>query len=311
MTHDHGDDRYLAAKRTVDDRCVNRRVRDRLLAAVVAGPAVYDAGAGTGVWLARLVEWGVGPDTYHGVDTDAALLETARTARAEAFAARGTDVDTAAEEFDFRAGNTDVRFTAGDALAGAPDGGVDLLLAGSFLDLVPVEEAIDRFAAATAANGVVYAPATFDSGTFFAPTHPADDVVERLYHADIDRTPGRSVTAGRDAMAAFRARPGELLAVGSSDWVVSPDETGYPNDEAYFLDRILGYVADTLLAPSVERLSRADADAELSAFAREEAPGEAAAIRDWLHARREAFEARELAYVAHHLDLLYRPASDE
>ena len=32
--HDHGDVRYLAAKRSVDDRCVNRRVRYALVDAL-------------------------------------------------------------------------------------------------------------------------------------------------------------------------------------------------------------------------------------------------------------------------------------
>ncbi len=310
MGHDHGDVRYLAAKRTVDDRSVNSRVRDALTTAVSASPTVYDAGAGTGVWLSRLLDWQVVPASYHGVDTDASLLDAARNRRADELADRGFAVADGPEN-GFRADDTTVRFTAGDALA-ATASTVDLVMAGSFLDLAPVENALDRFETVTTDGGLVYAPATFDGGTFFAPTHPADDLVERLYHADIDRTPGRSVTAGRSAMAAFRDRPGTLLAVGSADWVVRPtDAGGYPNDEAYFLDRILGYVADTLVAPSVERLSNLDpTTVAVSAFARERAPDETDAITDWLVARREAFQHRRLSYVAHHLDLLYRSADD-
>lgn len=366
--HDHGDVRYLAAKRSVDDRCVNPRVRDATVAALPARPAVYDAGAGTGAWFPRLFEWGVTPATYHGVDTDSALVTAAREARAEELAARGLRVDRDAAG-DFVAGETTVRFTAGDALANAPDGTADLVMAGSFLDLVPVADALARFDAATTDGGVVYAPATFDGGTFFAPTHPVDDLVERLYHADIERVSGRSVTAAREAVAAVQAGTGELLAVGSSDWVVRPTDgsgeddgetetngvtddsatdddrddatepgvtdgdrndsdatdgdrndndatdgnapdapSGYPGDEAYFLDRILGYVADTLLAREVTRLSTIDpTDARLSAFAREQAPDRADAIRDWLTARRASFRAGELVYVAHQLDMAYRP----
>ncbi|MFB6193639.1 MAG: class I SAM-dependent methyltransferase [Halobaculum sp.] len=381
ITHDHADVRYLAAKRSVDDRCLSPGVREAVVESVVAGPSVYDAGAGTAVWLPRLVSWGVTPGRYHAVDEDAGLVAYAERARADELAARGIDVDREPDG-GFRAGNTNVRFTVGDALANAPEDGVDLVVASSFLDLVSVGEALDRFAAATREGGVVYAPATFDGGTFFAPTHRADRVVERLYHANIERTPGRTVAAGRTALGEIRNRPGELLAVGSSDWVVRPetpivtdetatdettvtdgtttdepavtgestatdgttvtDETtakestatdeqttsgsdgderpgetvvpaedtpaGYPDDEAYFLDRILGYVADTLLERDVTRLSATDpTNATLSAFARERAPDERDAIRDWLTTRKETFQRGELVYVAHQLDVLYRP----
>jgi len=54
----HANVRYLEAKRTVDDRALSDRVRERLLAALPAAPTVLDAGCGTGAMLQRLHEWG-------------------------------------------------------------------------------------------------------------------------------------------------------------------------------------------------------------------------------------------------------------
>ncbi|MFC7172308.1 hypothetical protein ACFQL0_00805 [Haloplanus litoreus] len=41
---DHADERYLAAKRTVDDRALDRRVRDRLLDELPAAPGCWRRG---------------------------------------------------------------------------------------------------------------------------------------------------------------------------------------------------------------------------------------------------------------------------
>ncbi|MEZ3143597.1 class I SAM-dependent methyltransferase [Halobaculum sp. MBLA0143] len=227
--HDHADTRYLDAKATVDDRALDRRVADRLREELPPSPTVFDAGCGTGVTLPRLREWGVEPAGYRGVDTDAGLVAAARERHA---------ADT-------------VSFAVGDAVAAAreaADGSFDpdLAVAGSFLDLVPVGEAVDTLAAAVGPGGLVYAPFTFDGRTTFAPAHPADDLVERIYHETIDAQPGRNVRAGRAAVDHCRRADGQLLAVGASDWVVRANDDGYPNDERYFLSCILGFVADAL-----------------------------------------------------------------
>lgn len=307
--HDHGDVRYLDAKASVDDRARDRRVRETLLDALPDRPRVFDAGCGTGVALDRLRSWGVQPAAYHGVDADATLVATAR-------------------ERHETGSNETVTFAVGDAVAAAREWTgppPDLVVAQSFLDLVPPAEALDAFAGLLAPGGLVYAPFTFDGTTGFAPAHPADDLVEELYHAGIDAEPGRNTRAGRAALSHLRERPGETLAVAGSDWIVRPRDGGssapdaYPADEWYFLDRILGFVADTLLASDVRRLSELsaaalraadlapDARAALDAASDDGDPGSGStALHDWFVTRRRQSADGTLVYVAHQVDICYR-----
>jgi SAM-dependent methyltransferase len=337
--HDHGDVRYLDAKESVDDRARNRRVVAELQRYCPSTPSVFDAGCGTGVALRRLREWGLDPATYHGVDQDDRLIEVARERSGVA-----ESPDTPATEF-----------TAGDAVAVARDVAAtyppadrpDLLVAQSFLDLVPVEDALGKFTDALAPGGLLYAPLTFDGVTNFQPDHPADAVVERQYHRSIDAVAGRDTDAGRHAVTVLQRAPGDLLAVGGSDWIVRPqcsensesddgsdsngdperdsgsdsdgrsDAGDYPADERYFLDRILGYVASSLLDTAVQRLSTADTNlidtasvtVESGSFP-EEGPADTDAIRDWLHTRRRQLTDGELSYFTHQFDILYRTPAD-
>jgi SAM-dependent methyltransferase len=270
----HAEGRYLEAKRSVDDRALNRRVRDRLLDELPADPRVLEAGAGTGVTVPRLVDWGVTGGSYRGVDRDAEVLDIARDRRA-------TELDAVTTDEGFRVDDLTVRFERGDALAAFDGERADLVIAQSFLDLVPIDEALDAFAAALGSGGLVYAPITFDGETVFQPDHPDDDAVTAAYHDAIDAEPGRDAHAGRHLLDRCREREGELLAVGASDWVVRPRGGRYPGDERYFLATILGFVESAVDVPRVD---------------------------DWLRTRRRQLAEGTLSYVAHGYDVCYRPA---
>ncbi|MFB6304147.1 MAG: class I SAM-dependent methyltransferase [Haloferacaceae archaeon] len=280
---DHAAVRYLEAKRTVDGRAYDRRVRDRLLDALPPAPSVVDAGAGTGVTVPRLLDWGVEPGRYRGVDRSARLVAHARDARAAELARAGREVERTPD--GFRVDGRPVVFERGDALAAleSTDGDADLVVAQAFADLVPLGRLVDAVESALVPGGLAYLPITFDGATVFQPDHPADGAVERAYHDAIDAAPGRDSRAGRHLLDRFRRAEGDLIAAGASDWVVRPRDGAYPADERYFLERILSFVADAL----------EDADADVDAG-------------DWLADRRERLAARELTYVAHGYDLLYR-----
>src|SRR4051794_101541 len=78
---DHGYTRYLIAKKSVDDRALNRRVLADLCRVMPGGAwRVLEIGAGLGTMVARLLEWQVitaGEDTL--VDVDRQLLRDSRT----------------------------------------------------------------------------------------------------------------------------------------------------------------------------------------------------------------------------------------
>jgi len=282
--HEHARRRYLTAKLSVDERARDRRVRDDLLAALPEAPRVAEAGSGAGLTLSELYEWGVRPSSYLGVDEDAGIVAFARHVFPRVLRRQG--VDAIATSNGCRVGDADLAFATGDALrvlpeTAADDGGFDLLLAQSFLDLVPLDDALDAAAATVAPGGLVYAPLTFDGDTAFSPAHAADDRVLGAFHDAIDATPGRDSEAARHVRERLRERGADALAVGASDWIVRPVDGAYRADERYFLARILEFVAD-----AVDDVAGAD---------------------DWLAARRRQLAAGELTYVARNHDLLYRP----
>jgi SAM-dependent methyltransferase len=274
--HEHARPRYLTAKQSVDDRARDRRVRDRLLAALPEHPRVGEAGCGTGATIPTLHEWGVTPGSYRGFDTDPGIVAFARWLRPRVRRRRGLPA------------GTPVTFDVGDALTAlpetAPDGRLDLVVAQSFLDLVPLDHALDSFDRAVGGDGLVYAPLTFDSESIFLPEHPADERVVKAFHAAIDDTPGRDSRAGRHLLDRLREREARVEAVAASDWVIRPSSGEYPADERYFLACILGFVADAL----------------------EDVEGGNA----WLERRRRQLRTGELTYVAHGYDVLWQPAAE-
>ncbi|WP_144905459.1 class I SAM-dependent methyltransferase [Halobellus captivus] len=296
----HARARYLESKRSVDDRALAPRVTERMRSELDSNPTVVEVGCGTGATVPRLLAWGIDSGEYHGVDTDETVVSFARRVRPMGLERAGyTVVDTAAdrslsisgsaggstEGCDFTVSDLRVTFEACEAIETLTSiSDIDLVVAQSFADLVSLPLLIDAIEAALRPGGLAYLPITFDGGTIFQPDHPADESVERAYHAAIDDLPGRDVHAGRHLADLLRRREGELIAMASSDWIVRPQNGSYPDDERYFLGQILRFVEEAISSASAE-------------------PSE---FDDWLATRRRQLDAGELLYVAHGYDLLYR-----
>lgn len=282
MSHDHARRRYLTAKRSVDDRARSRRVRARMHKTVVEQPQVVEAGCGAGTAVASLRDWGISPATYRGVDADPDIVVFARSFLPKLLRRRGYAAAETADgcRLDGESSRTPVTFETGDALTVLPGADADLLIAQSFLDLVPLEEALDAIVRALAPGGVAYAPLTFDGVTLFQPEHPADERVVAAYHDAIDETSGRDSRAGRRLVDRLQGREEDLLAVAASDWIVRPVDGRYRADERYFLACILEFVAG-----ATESVDGAD---------------------DWLGTRREQLSDGALTFIAHGYDLLWQ-----
>ena len=308
---------YLAAKRSVDERALNRRVRDRFLSELadrhrgtdrgtVDDPVrIVEVGAGIGAMVHRLAQWGSLPSsvTYRGVDVDERCIAAARDRVPAWLAAEGYDVDRRDGTVVARADggpNRDERrlavsFEVADAFSIVDD--ADAVIAAAFLDLVDLERALGHLRDLLRDGGLLYAPITFDGGTTFGPAHPLDDRIERLYHHHMDEIreqPGSS-TAGRELLEST-SRAGaddasdaafEVLAAGSADWVIRPRNGGYPADERTVLAFVLETIADALV---------------------DYPPGtlEPAALEQWLETRRSQLADDRLGLVVHHLDVVAR-----
>lgn len=284
--------RYLAAKRTVDDRALNRRVLDDLRGLLpLHPPRVLEVGAGLGTMVARLVEWQVlDAGEYTLLDVDHQLLHDSREWLTAWAGNRGLPVVPQPDGLllgDLRVRLVEAELGAHlDAGPGAP---VDLLVAHAFLDVVDVPALLPGLLRQLAPGGAYWFTVNFDGDTIFAPDHPGDDEVLGAYQASMDdrvrygRPAGES-RAGRHLFHQLRAARAPVLSSGSSDWVVHAGPDGrYPGDEAWFLDFILSTV-EAALAGRVPP----------------------AALADWLAARRRQVADADLVYIAHQLDVLGR-----
>ena len=288
--------RYLRAKRTVDDRALDRRLvetlQDRLASRVADtdGPLrVLEVGAGIGTMLTRFVDWGVlpaGDVRYTAVDIEpsntAAIPEYLREWAADSEVAV-TDDPLTLDTGDRRIA---VETATADGVAYAADAdSYDLLVGAALLDIVD-RDGLPTLLGALAPGGHYYFPVTFDGATRFRPSHRADRAVEAHYHDHMDRKPGGDSRAGDDVLDRLQRQDGATLsAVAGSDWVVRPVDGAYPADEAYFLRHIL----DTIEG-AVREVAGDDFDA----------------LDDWLASRREQVAATELLYCTHQLDFLGR-----
>lgn len=295
--------RYLAAKKTVDDRALNRPVWDRLRGALsdysgTAPRRILELGAGIGTMAERVLEWELysGDIHYTLLDAQEANISEARKRLPVWAQENGWQVEWHGEALTLSDGGRIATFffVTADALeyVSRIPGTADLLVAHAFLDLLPLPASLLGILNTLRAGGLFYFTLNFDGVTTLEPQiDPAIDAqIEALYHADMDaRTvdgyPSGDSRTGRHLFRYLRDAGADLLAAGSSDWVVFPTASGYPADEAYFLHFILHFIEETL-----KEHPALDADR----------------FADWVSQRRDQVEAGQLVYIAHQIDILGR-----
>lgn len=281
--------RYLASKRAVDDRALNRHVWQTLAGALDGALPqdrplrVLEVGAGIGTMVERCVEWGLfshadSDVNYTAIDSEQSNVEVARRRLAHLTSGGETGLRLRLETanlYEFAArGENRHRF--------------DLLVAHALLDLLHLPAALPVLLQMVRPAGLFYFSINFDGATLFLPEvdPELDAQIEALYHRSMDTRitdgqPSGDSRTGRKLFHALQACGAEVLAAGSSDWVLHPVGGAYPADESYFLNCILHFVETTLRDHP-----------ELHA-------GEFAA---WLTTRRRQLARGELLYIAHQLD---------
>lgn len=293
--------RYLSAKRTVDDRALNKDVIERLRAELRGRSSplrVLEIGAGLGTMVARIGEWDLGRVEYVCLDSDPDLvaassewlIDWATTHRYE------SKQDSRGLHLRGKATELSVRFITEELtqfLARPRQERVDLLIANAFLDLVDVPSVLPDLLVFLEVDGLFWFSINFDGETIFLPELPEDEELMQVYHRSMDdrvragRRAGDSRT-GRRLFHNLRTAGAVVLAAGSSDWVVHgrPASTDYVADEAFFLNCILNTVDAELRKHSAvnpERLAR------------------------WVDLRRRQISDGELVLIVHQLDFLGHP----
>ena len=297
--------RYLSAKKSVDDRALNRHVLRTLAQALSNSTSrrslqVLEVGAGIGTMAERLLAWRVLENaTYTAVDSDPEVISEACRRLPRWAASSGYELNQECRE-KMLLGKEDqnicVEFEAieiGDFVA--REKGLrswDLLVANAFLDLVEVPSALPLLLSLLRPGGLFYFTINFDGVTIFEPEiDPGLDThITSLYHGTMDRRvifdkPSGDSCTGRHLFGNLRACGAEVLDAGSSDWAVFPGPNGYPGDEAYFLHHIIHTVQIALDGHS-------NLDANLFA--------------SWIKERHNQVEQGILLYIAHQLDFFGR-----
>ncbi|MFZ4848348.1 MAG: class I SAM-dependent methyltransferase [Caldilinea sp.] len=275
--------RYLTAKRTVDDRALNRTVWQQLVQSVRSLQKtqqqplrVLELGAGAGTMVERLLTWELFDAQavhYTLLDADPALLDAARTR-----------LSTLPQWLQ-------PSFVVADAVEYAEQENIlphDLLIANAVLDLLDLPTALPALRRLVRGGGLFYFTINFDGATLLEPAiDPVlDAAIENAYHRTMDERilaghPSGDSRTGRHLFTQLPAAGFTIQAAGSSDWVVFPQDGTYVADEAYFLHFIVHTMQSAL-----------HQHAELPAHA----------FASWIAARHAQIDQGKLVYIAHQLD---------
>jgi trans-aconitate methyltransferase len=294
-THLHGYDtwktnmvydfpRYLAAKKTVDNRALNGHVWQMLRQQMPPQPNILEIGAGIGTMVERLAEQRfISSANYTAIDSQPENITTAQQRLADLPAGIQLTLE-AIDLFEFMERERGKR-------------PYNLLIAHAFLDLMDIPAMLPQLFALLEPGGLFYFSINFDGVTTLEPAiDPVLDAqIEQLYHQTMDERsvngrPSGDSQSGRHLFTHLRQAGAQILAAGGSDWVVFAGPDGYPTDEKYFLQFI------------VETMHRALADHPAL---------DPAQFAAWMARRQAQIETGELVYIAHQLDFFGRWPGDQ
>lgn len=292
------DPRYLAAKKSIDDRALNHHVWKTLHQALSHSKGseslkILELGAGIGTMLERLVDWGLltGPSTYLATDMDPCQLSAARKHLSQWAEKQGHSLSWAGGVGRLKTTRAEISLRLESAtveeLADRSDslGPFHLIIAHAVLDLVDFPAVLPRLLSRLTNGGLGYFTCNFDGETVFLPTHVGEEEIIRCYHNSMEaRLTGASHT-GRRLLTFLQSSGFEILAAGSSDWVIHPQRAGYSLDETFFLHSIIETVEKEL-------------------GKEQKSPFDLANLANWAKLRHRQIETVELSFLAHHLDLL-------
>ncbi len=297
--------RYLAAKKRIDDGALNRNVLDKLRAQLrqtnTHSPLrVLELGAGIGTMVERLVDWGLLTSAnYTAIDADQGLLREAyvrlnRWAAGRDFKSQGHP--TATLKVEGPSGQLSLNFECADIERyfekSGGDRQWDFGLAHAFMDLVNPADVVPRFCKLIRPGGLLYLTLNYDGETILLPSidRELEKRVMQLYNQSMDdrvihgKKAGDSQT-GRHLLLHLKNSGAEILAAGSSDWVVFPRSDGYNENESYFLHFIVHTIFKELKGhDSLDRRK----------------------FGSWVAQRHSQIEKGELIFIAKQMDVLAR-----
>ena len=295
--------RYLAAKKSIDDRSLNSHVFQTLSRTLKelyndGEIHVFEAGCGIGSMVERMLGWGaLNRAAYTALDLEPEYIAEAVRRLVINGNTAGMNVHKKSENVLVLQNHKQhmmIRFKVGDIIEFASNNAslreYHLILANAFLDLIDIYSSLPPILSLVRPGGLVYFTLNFDGVTSLEPTIEADldRQVIALYHETMDHRltlgkPSGDSKTGRHLLTFLQKSGLNILDAGSSDWVVFPTNGSYKDDDAYFLH----FIVDTIYR-AIE-------------FHPEINPGQ---LHMWRDNRHRQVEHGELFYVAHQLDVL-------
>lgn len=293
--------RYLSAKKTVDDRALNRQVLDVVTRALPkTSPdeplTILEIGAGIGTMIERLVEWGLLNHAHYTALDFSRELNFYAAQRLKSWAAsRGIDVWQQDDRLLFSGNGLHlvIEFVSTDLYEfmenRAGNQQWKLILANAFLDLVDLPTSLPLILSHCHREGLFYFTINYDGLTILEPEiDPVlDDLILSIYNLTMDQRrragqrSGDSRT-GRHLITHLSTLGAQIFAAGSSDWIVFSEGEGYPGDEAFFLH----YIIDTIYW-AVHGNHALDP----------------LRLEEWKQARHRQIDRGILLYIAHQIDI--------
>jgi SAM-dependent methyltransferase len=292
--------RYLTAKKSVDDRALNHHVwqvlKDSMPKSTIKKPLkVLEIGAGIGTMIERLIEWDfLEYAEYTAIDSQADNIDFAQEYLSNWANKKNYHVVELGNELiiSSETKNIKVKLIPVDLFAFiASMRGKrtwDLIIAHAFLDLVDIPDTLPQIFALTQEGSKFYFSINYDGLTVLEPAidHDFDRLVLELYHRTMEQRQKDGLlfgdrNTGRHLFHHIRRSGGQILASGSSDWVVYPEVNSYQQDEAYFLHFIIHTIFQALVGhPDLDSMRFAE----------------------WIRQRHFQIERKELIYIAHQID---------
>ena len=293
MDYQYNYQRYLASKKQIDDLALNKRVLDTLsekLDRKGSGSPIkiIEIGAGIGTMVERLLETNTIPSAqYTAFDISRANIEEAKERLVKFAEKTNYSLEIVAPyELIMTKGSFSLKLNLIDQDAaefiestkGAQD--TDLVIAQAVLDLLNPEEILPNVFSILKQDGLLYSSINFDGITYFGPSidNEFDSIIEDQYHKTM-----MDSRTGRHLLSLLVGSSWEILAAGSSDWIIYPPSDGYDGDTSYFLHYIINTVYEALLNKSNIDQAR---------------------LESWINKRHEQVGNNTMQYIAHQFDYL-------
>lgn len=288
---------FLQAKYSLDQRSLNSEVWNIFIETTAEFHQLnlLDVGTGTGSMLRRLIQ------TQHsgilsltGLDQEAELLNIADGEIADILSQNDFKLKRERQNLIASKQQDLVKFipvcTPLSEFVSTPDS-YHVITTHAFMDLVPLAHTLTHFIDWLKPGGLFYSTINYDNETVIFPPYQDTDLEEHIlmeYDNSMERRriSGLAVggaKCGRRLYQTIQQIGLDILAYGSSDWNIFPNNGNYRDDDQVILRYLLQWI-----------FSEAEKNSSI----------DATNLNHWFQYRKQQLAERQLGIIIHQLDIL-------